>query len=60
MLINQARQDKRSPLKAFTTVTILSWTPLFLNKSRHPSSQWVSTTILLVNVLSAELTWMAH
>lgn len=60
MLINHARMNKRSLLKALKSVTIFIMGSSILHNLRHPSSQWVSKIILLVNVLSAELAWMAH
>lgn len=60
MLINHARVDKGRLIMAFESVTIFVMGSSMPYNPRHPSSQWVSTIILLVNVLSAESAWMAH
>lgn len=60
MLINHTRMGKRSLLKAFKSAPIFVLGASILHRPRHPSSQWFSTIILLVNVLSAELAWTAH
>lgn len=60
MLRTHTRRDKRCLRKAFRSVSIFVMGSSILYNPSHPSSQWVSTIILLVNVLSAELAWMPH